>query len=271
MLRKIIYFNIIYLLIISIYFVIISKSKKNIKKRKEVLVVFIIYNIFSLIICNSEIVELDWMLLLTNTINIVSLILNIIALCITNKTINNKKTIKKSKSLLFLIIEIIPFILFVFAYSFELYVINKCDYLLKYNYQNGIIISEDMYIAIIKNKPVTVTLEKNIFDRKGKSSRVKKYEVIYNDKVEISTRDSNYEKEIIDSKIIKEIALDSKEKCKDAKSALITYLPEEEYAIVELLSDEGSGTLIGEYFYHNEKYIKNIRTNGDLESIIYYE
>ncbi len=266
MLRKIIYFNIIYLLIISIYLLVVSKNKKNIKKRKEVLIVFIIYNIFSIIICNSEIVELDWMVFLTNTISIISLIINIIALYITNKIIDNQKTVKKRKSLLFLILEIIPIILFVFSYSYELYIINNCDYLLKYNYQSGMISSEDIYIAVIKNKPVTVTLEKNIFDRKGKESKVERYEVIYNDEVEISTKDSNS-----DNKIIKNIALDSKKKCKDAKSAIISFLPEGEYAIVELLSDEGSGTLLGEYFYQNGKYVKSIMINGDLESVIYYE
>lgn len=54
---------------------------------------------------------------------------------------------------------------------YELYVINNCNYLLKYNYQTGIIQSDDTYIAIINNKPVTITLQKNLFNRKGFSAK----------------------------------------------------------------------------------------------------
>ena len=65
---------------------------------------------------------------------------------------------------------IIPVIVFIIPYVYELYVINNCNYLLKYNYQNGIIQSDDTYIAIINNKPVTITLQKNLFNRKGFSN-----------------------------------------------------------------------------------------------------
>ena len=269
MLRSIIYFNILYLLILSIYLLI--ESKKNKKRIKEVLIIFVIYNIFSIILCNSEIVELNWNTFLIIPVSILSLILNVISICITNKVIKKQKTEKNNRSLLYLFITIIPVILFVFAYSFELYVINKCDYILKYNYQNGIIISEDTYIAIINNKPLSVTLQKNIFDRNGKQYEGEEYKAIYNDEVEISIINSNYKEEIVDNRKIKEVALAAKEKNKDAKSAYVYYLPEGEYTIIKLLSGKDSGTILGEYFYYNGKYIKSIETNGNLESVIYYE
>lgn len=265
MLRSVIYFNILYLLVLSIYLLI--ESKKNKKRIKEVLIVFVIYNIFSIILCNSEIVELNWNTFLIIPVSILSLILNVISI----KVIKKQKTEKNNRSLLYLFITIIPAILFVFAYSFELYVVNKCDYILKYNYQNGIIISEDTYIAIINNKPLSVTLQKNIFDRNGKQYEVEEYKAIYNDEVEISIINSNYKEEIVDNRKIKEVALAAKEKNKDAKSAFIYSLSGGEYTIIDLLSEKGSGTILGEYFYYNGKYIKSIETKGNLESVIYYE
>lgn len=87
---------------------------------------------------------------------------------------------------------------------YELYVINNCNYLLKYNYQTGIIQSDDtLYIAIINNKPVTITLQKNLFNRKGFSAKKLNYNIIYTNGVEISTRDSSYNKIIVENEDIK--------------------------------------------------------------------
>ena len=104
---------------------------------------------------------------------------------------------------------------------YELYVINNCNYLLKYNYQNGIIQSDDTYIAIINNKPVTITLQKNLFNRKGFSAKKLNYNIIYTNGVEISTRDSSYNKIIVENEDIKKIALDAKERCPSAIGAFI--------------------------------------------------
>ena len=116
-----------------------------------------------------------------------------------------------------------------------------------------------------------MTLQKNIFDRNGKQYEGEEYKAIYNDEVEISIINSNYKEEIVDNRKIKEVALAAKEKNKDAKSSYVYYLPEGEYTIIKLLSGKDSGTILGEYFYYNGKYIKSIETNGNLESVIYYE
>ena len=65
--------------------------------------------------------------------------------------------------------------------------------------------------------------------------------------------------------------MDAKERCPSAKSSFIDYFSEGNYAIIELLSEDGHGTVLGEYFYYNNTYIKNITTHGSFESIIYYE
>ena len=98
---------------------------------------------------------------------------------------------------------------------YELVMINKCDYLLKYNYQNGWVQSDDTYVAIVHNKPVSITLQKNLFNREGRTVQNINYDITYNDIVEISisTKDTGYSKTIIENEEIEKIALDAKEKC----------------------------------------------------------
>ena len=38
-----------------------------------------------------------------------------------------------------------------------------------------------------------------------------------------------------------------------------------------LTSKENSGSILGEYFYSNNKYVKSIHTHGSLKSITYYK
>jgi len=183
-----------------------------------------------------------------------------------NNTDYNILSIKK-----YIILSIIPVIVFIIPYVYELYVINNCNYLLKYNYQNGIIQSDDTYIAIINNKPVTITLQKNLFNRKGFSAKKLNYNIIYTNGVEISTRDSSYNKIIVENEDIKKIALDAKERCPSARGAFIDYFSEENYAIIVLMLEETYGSQLGEYFYYDNTYIQSINTHGSLESITYYK
>ena len=235
-------------------------------------VIYIIaFLLFIMSIYSNEIVEIDWDVFYLIPMSIVSLILDIISICRINKLQKNKKIVSNNQSIKYIVIMVIPAVLFLFTYTFELYIINKCEYLLKYNYQNGIIISEDTYIAIINGKTTSVTLQKNIFDRKGVSTSKLNYDIAYTNGIELSTRDSRYNKIIIDNKDIEKIAMDAKERCPSAKGASIDYFSEGKYAIIELTSEEKSGTLLGEYLYHNGKYVEKIRTGGSLEEVIYYK
>ena len=84
-------------------------------------------------------------------------------------------------------------------------------------------------------------------------------------------RDSNGKKIIIENEVLKNIALNAKEKCPSAKGASLHYFSEGNYAIIELTSENAYGTLLGEYFYHNNTYIQDINTHGNLKSITYYK
>lgn len=273
MLKNAIYINVFLLFVMSIYFIIVSNKNNNkLRNLKKLIIVYIIYTFISMDICySSEIVEIDWDVFYLIPISIVSLIIDIISICRINKLQKNKKIVNNNQSIKYIVIMVIPAVLFIFTYTFELYIINKCEYLLKYNYQNGIVISEDTYIAIINGKTTSVTLHYNIFDRKGVSTSELNYDIAYTNGIELSTRDSRYNKIIIENKDIEKIAMDAKERCPSAKGASIDYFSEGKYAIIELTSEERSGTLLGEYLYHNGKYVEKIRTGGSLEEVIYYK
>ena len=251
----------------------IFKKKSDLIKIRKLIIIYIIFNFISFRLCNSEIVDTGWDLMFLLPISIITFIIHIVSICCINKKIKklnntdcNSLNVKK-----YTIVSIIPIIVFIIPYIYELYVINNCNYLLKYNYQNGIIQSDDTYIAIINNKPVTITLQKNLFNRKGFSAKELNYDITYTNGVEISTRDSSYNKMTIENEDIRKIALDAKERCPSARRASIDYFPEGNYAIIALTSEETCGSQLGEYFYYDNTYIQNINTYGSLESITYYK
>ncbi len=269
MLKSAIYINVFLLFIMSIFFLVkVFNKKTELKMPRTIIVVYMVFNIISFIIYSSGIIEVDWDFIFLFPISLISFILYIIGICSvkSNNTISNNFVFKK-----YIILIIIPILIFIIPYIYELYVINNCNYLLKYNYQNGIIQSDDTYIAIINNKPVIITLQKNIFDRRGVSTSVLNYDLTYTNGIEISTRDSSYNKKIIENEDIKKISTDAKERCPSAKGAFIYYFSEGNYAIIVLMSEETYGTQLGEYFYYNNTYIKSINTHGSLESITYYK
>lgn len=274
MLKSAIYCNVFILLIMSIFFMIrIFNKNSDLNKIRKLIIIYIIFNFISFYLCNSEIVDTGWDFIFLLPISIISFIIHIVSMdCISIKikkldnTDYNNLSIKK-----YIISIIIPVIVFIIPYMYELYVINNCNYLLKYNYQNGIIQSDDTYIAIINNKPITITLQKNLFNRKGLSTNELNYNIIYTNDIEISTMDSKYNKIIIENEDIKKIALSAKERCSSARGAFIDYFSEGNFAIIELVSEETHGTVLGEYFYYDNTYIKSISTHGRLESITYYK
>lgn len=267
MLKSAIYFYVLVLLIMSIIFMIrIFIKKGNLNEIKKLIIIYMMFNFISFYLYKSEIVDTGWNVIFLFLISVITFIIHVISICCikrkikkSNNTDYNNLNIRK-----YIFLIIIPIIIFVIPYMYELYVINNCNYLLKYNYQGGIIQSDDTYIAIINNKPVTITLQKNLFNRKGFSTEKLYYNVKYTNGIEISKKDPSYED-------IKKIALDAKERCSSAKGAHINYFSEGKFAIIDLLSEEAWGTRLGEYFYYNNTYIKNIKTLGSLESITYYK
>lgn len=277
-LKSAIYCNVFILLIMSIFFLIrVFTKNSDLKRLRKLIIIYMIFNFISFYLCNylcnNEIVNIGWDFIFLFPISIISFIIHIVSICCINRKI--KKSNNTDYNILsvkkYIILSIIPVIVFIIPYVYELYVINNCSYLLKYNYQNGFMQSDDTYIAIINNKPVTITLQKNLFNRRGFSVKELNYDITYTNGVEISTRDSNYNKMIIDDEDIRKIALDAKERCSSARGASIDYFSEGNYAIIALMSEETCGSQLGEYFYYDNAYIQDINTYGSLESIIHYK
>lgn len=270
MLKGAIYLNVFLFLIMAIYFLIyIVKENTDLKKIKRLIIVYIIFNFISLYLCNIEIVDIGWDLLFLNPMSIMAFVLYVISIFSINKQIRNKNYInnKVLSKKIYISLIVVPIIIFIIPYIYELYIINNCKYLLQYNYQNGIVISDDTYIAIINNKPVTITLQKNLFDRKGIYTEALNYDIVYDDNLGVSIEENAYNRTTLDDKIIKQIALDAKERCYSVKKSYIHYFLEEGYAIIEL---EVDGKII-EYFYYDGQYVKNINTLGSIENVIYYK
>jgi len=149
--------------LLSLLLCINSFSKKSIINWISVAVVLLVLTFINLILA-SNCVDLDWGLLLAYLCFIITEILLIITII---KCFISRKNRNESPSIIAAVAMIaVPVALFAITYSYELYRINACDYLVQYNYQNGIVESKDTFLAIKNHKPAKVTLIKNLFNRK---------------------------------------------------------------------------------------------------------
>lgn len=272
MLKSAIYCNVFIVLIMSMFFRIrIINKKSDLKIVRKLVTVYLIYNFISFCFCCSEIVDIGWDAVFLIPVSILSFIVNIMSISRINKELKNNDDVNYGNSSVkkYIVHLMIPVIVFVIPYAYEMYIINNCSYLLKYNYQSGMIDSEDTYIAIVHNKPVTITLQKNLFNREGVVIQESRYDIEYTyDDIEISQRDSGHDKITIENEDVKKIALDARERSSSADEASIHCLSDGKYSIITL---DSYGAVLGEYFYYNDTFIRKIHTHGDLESIICYE
>lgn len=272
MLKSAIYLNVVILFVASIIFLKkISKSNIDLKSLKKLIIFYLLCDIGAF--CSFSLIDVGWNAIVVFPTFVISWILYIIGICRVNNKIEleSNTSYEKLNTKKYTIISILPVLIFIIPYIYELYALNNCSYLLEYNYQNGFIQSDDTYIAIVNNRPVNITLQKNLFNRQGVSTRMKTYDVVYTNGTLITTLDSNRNEVVVEDENIKMVAMDAKERSKLAKGAFIEYFEEENYVIITLTSKENSGSILGEYFYSNNKYVKSINTHGSLKSITYYK
>lgn len=249
----------------------IGTGKGDLKKIRKLVIIYFISNIINGYA--SQMTDIGYGVFMLYPLWIIAFVKNILSFCRIKKKLkqradndNAPMSIKR-----FITSIIIPIVVLVVPFVYELYILNSCEYMLTYNYSVGWINSEDTYIAIINNELVTVTLETNIFDRKGVATDELCYNIIYTDDIEISKVASGGNKIVVQDEDIKKIAIDALEKCPSAKGASVDYFPEGKYAIISLTDEETHGTILGEYFYYDNKYVENISTHGSLEEIVYYK
>ena len=87
MLKNAIYCNVFILLIMSIFFMIrIFNKKSDLKKIRQLIIIYIIFNFISFYLCNGEIIETGWDGLFLFPLSIISFIIYIISIrCIRGK------------------------------------------------------------------------------------------------------------------------------------------------------------------------------------------
>jgi hypothetical protein len=137
-----------------------SKKKSNVLAFALIVLDVIIYCLFA-----GDFIDIGLELLLVNGAAFLAAVLLVISLIISNLS-SSTEEYGFSKIVVGMLVAI-PLLVLLVPFAYETYLLNKCSYLLTYNYQNGIIQSDDTYIAIVDGKPVTVTLQKNILGRQS--------------------------------------------------------------------------------------------------------
>ena len=163
------------------------------------------------------------------------------------------KVIKKSeeKDKLAVLKFVAPILIFVIPFSYELYVLNNCEYVIRYNYQSGWIQSDDYFVAVTNNKPVEVTLQKIPFEREF---------------VEVDYRYCSSITEFNTDDIIEK----AKNSYSEVDNATIDSVMDG-YVIVTLEKD---GQLVSKGFYYAQEVddaVENLHIIGDFEEIKYYK
>ena len=271
MVKLAIYFNGYWILFASLFFAFrVLNKNTDLRKARQLVVVYLIWNYISYKLFISDMVDTGWDFLMFFPMSLLSLLLEIVGIIRTSLKIKKLKDeeCKKDSLRKFIIISLIPIAIFLIPYSYELYIMNHCTYLLEYYYEG-----DYTYYAIINDRPVAITLQENIFYRPSVETEEVNYDIEYGDGIEITTLDENHDWVIVENEYIKKIATDAKEKYPEATDASIDYFVEGGYAIVRFSEwkTKNLGTVIGEYFYSGETGVTSSRTHGSLRRVTYYE
>ena len=152
MLKNAMYLNFIIIFVLSIFFLVITfKKKTDLRKPRIFVCINILLNFINANFTFMEIVDIDWDFVVLIPVAILSLIINFVNLVIVHikikKSVNGEKkefAIKK-----FIALMMVPVLVFLIPYIYELYLLNSCDYIIKYRYDVAWMSTEETYIAIV--------------------------------------------------------------------------------------------------------------------------
>lgn len=242
------------------------------KKKSNVLVgAFLVLDFILFVLFAGDFVDVGMEVLLVYGPALLAAVLLVISHIITNHKSSTKED-SFSKIMVGMIIAI-PLVVLLVPFGYETYLLNKCSYLLTYNYQNGIVQSDDTYIAIFDGKPVAVSLQKNILDRQRTDFASDYSGYVHCDVVfENEHISSGYPEEVPqDADKILAVARDAKIRQRAARSAIVDYFPEGNYTIIILCDQEDGGAVLAEYFYSGSEFVAEVSTEGNLSSVAYYD
>lgn len=268
-----IYFNFVFVFIGALSLFITSLIKSVKKKSNIIGIALIVFSILELVMLRYDIIEFDWNELFLVPIAFVSLILSIVGVIVANA--RRKTKTDKMKIGIELAVILAPVILFAIPYSYETYIINNCDYIITYNYQNGFVTSDDTYIALTDGKTTEINLrEPIVFGKKEHTFNARGvgfYSVYYGDELEVETK---YGDEAYADR-----ALEITDAIKNADDSIfesyLYYIPEKDIAIINVFHEQNNPQVsiaysVDEYFYIAGELIP-MEYWGDFESLTYYE
>jgi len=268
-----IYFNFVFVFIGALSLFITSLIKSVKKKSNIIGIALIVFSIIELVMLRYDIIEFDWNELFLLPTAFASLILSIVGVIVANA--RRKIKTDKMKLGIELAVVLAPVILFAIPYSYETYIINNCDYIITYNYQNGVVTSDDTYIALTDGKKTEINLkEPIIFGKKEHTFNARVigfYSVYYGDELEVETK---YGDEAYADR-----ALEITDAIKEADDLIfesyLYYIPEKDIAIIKVFHKQNNTQVsiaysADEYCYIDGEFIP-MRFSGDFESLTYYE
>lgn len=268
MLKVALYFMVLFLLVSAIVIFIFAVNKGNKKKLNIINSAYLVISLINYMMLLGELVDTGWNLIIITPVSVVTIILLITSLIISN----SKKRVKDGKisMTVSIVTVIIPFLIIGIPFAYETYLLNFCTYLFEYNYQNGFVTSDDYYVAIVNSKPHEVSLTKNIFSREATYDtnnymEFASYNVDLESTGEIKINDLNNNSEYVDE--VYAIAESIKLTNLLAESLEVDYLPEVKGAIVRVFMKNGDG---GDYYYQEGQF-NAFDVGGSLRKITYYK
>lgn len=157
MLRNAMYLNTILYAVMALYVCIHSFRSGNTRNWMILSLLLVALTGANWVLLDS-IVETGWKVILLVPIALVTVILLLISFI--RNCIMRKNLVDKPSMVMTIGVLAVPILLFVATYIYELNQLKHCDYLVHFNYQNGIVQSDHTYIAIRDHKAVPVTLTK---------------------------------------------------------------------------------------------------------------
>lgn len=285
----------IFIYVISIILLISSIKTKNKSVCKNNLIAslfFIIYFYMSIYALPGYF-EIDTGLevlfyLLTAGIDSIVLIIGIIIDIVKLKKKEMKDTNNTFLKFYWIILIVIPIIMALAGYFYEINILNNCNLVLTFNYQNGIVISENTKVAINETSCKEISIGESFKRESGKNVDFYYYNVEENESGEIVVTSEYDDPSLseIDIKIVEEIyKADNYEKNKTAlklyddepnavHKAIVIKIKGTDYYIVDyLISREasiGGGTGLGSAIFYGSDFIDNLNVSGDLDSAYCY-
>lgn len=282
----------IFIYIISIALLIssiVTKNKKVCKTNIIISICFVVYLFFSIIMLPGflgvatglETLIYLFVAAIDSIILIVEVIINLVKL--------KKKELGENKynKCYGIVLVSIPLIMVIVSFLYELNFLNKCELVLNFEYQNGIVISDITKIAVGKDFCKEINISERFKNKEARNLEHYTYDIEENENGEIIITsdydDPNLMK--INTEIVKQIYLnDSYTKSETALKlyqdepnviykGIVTKIGDTDYYIVEyLISNKtgGVGTVLGSAIFYDTKFISDLDVVGDIDTIYSY-